>query len=48
MGVGGQNLRKIILFFALSTAVLVLFQATLAIRSQQLSCNMFNADMYSF
>lgn len=44
----GRNLRNIILLFAFSGAVSMLFQETLEAVSQQLSWYTFNADMYSF
>lgn len=45
---GRKNLRKVILFFAFSTAISLLFREALALISQQLSCYVLNADVYSF
>lgn len=45
---GGKNVRKVILFFAFSTAISVLLQETLAVTSQQLSCNVLNVSRYGF
>lgn len=44
----GGNLRKIMLLFAFSAAISMLFQETLEAISQQLSWYTFCADMNSF